>query len=77
MHVLTIAVRTSTEIIAEVSLRVRSVRARSAKNFNNFSSSRFYCVTQITRISLVSLTYTARTPLENQRSDVNSIMTKT
>ena len=56
---------------------VRSVRARSAKNFNNFSSSSFYCVTQITRISLVSLTYTARTPLENQRSDVNSIMTKT
>ena len=56
---------------------VRSVRVRSAKNFNNLSSPRFYCVTQITRISLVSLTYTARTPLENQRSDTNSIMTKT
>ena len=53
---------------------VRSVRARSAKNFNNFSSSSFYCVSQITRISL---TYTARTPLKNQRSDANSIMTKT
>ena len=50
---------------------VRSVRVRSAKNFNNLSSPRFYCVTQITRISLVSLTYTARTPLEN----TNSIMT--
>ena len=37
----------------------------------NFSFSRFYYVTQITRISLVSLTHTARKSLENQRSNAH------
>ena len=39
-----------------------------------FSFSCFYCLTQITRISLVSLAYTARTPLESQHSNTNSIL---
>ena len=36
------------------------------------SLSRFYHVTQITRISLVSLTHTARKSLENQRSNAHN-----
>ena len=46
--------------------------------FNHISFSSFNYVTQITRISLVSLIdNTARKSLENQRSNANSIMTKT
>ena len=48
----------------------------SAKR-ENFSFSRFYHVTQITRISLVSLTHTARKSLENQRSNAHIIMMNT
>ena len=48
------------------------------ENFNHFSFSHFYYVTQIVRMSLVSLiNNTARKSLENQRSNANSIMTKT
>ena len=42
--------------------------------FNTFSFSRFYYVTQITRISL---THTARKSLENQRLNVHLIMMNT
>ena len=45
--------------------------------FNNFAFSCFCHVMQSTRISLVSLTHTVIKSLENQRSNANSIMTKT
>ena len=60
--------------------RCRRTWCSSAKreNFNYFSLSCFCYLTQITRISLVSLTqYRARLSLENQRSNAHSIVTKT
>ena len=49
----------------------------SIVEFENVTFSCFCYVTQITRISLVSLTHVASISLESQRSNAYSIMTKT
>ena len=62
--------------LAEETGHVRGVRARSARIFHHFTLS---CSNYVRRISLTSLTYTTRKnhSKKNQRSNTNSIMTKT
>jgi len=52
--------------------RVRSVRARKFQSYLTFS-----CFNYMAQIRRTSLAHISRKPLENQRSNANSIMTKT